>query len=324
MKGKCFENVSPWGLAINRVRFFFQIHYKSFRARYLDRLKLEIYWQELLYFCRSFLALLSFPVLINRYFRKKNFSRFIVVTTLYNEENEKRRCEYIRCLQKNLQNKNVKQIVVFYDTLKSKEFESDDLYRQIAKLEGVDVELIQGRPPYSLIVDFVNKNFAGEHIIICNADIFFNHTLRFVNLVDLKKSIISLTRWEYNKFGLHKLFTPNLGRIPAKYFIEGRSQDAWIFKAPLHGLGNTKVEIGTHCCDSFLNYVLKTKVKRRVINPCYQVRAYHLHQSAVKSQDDVENKKRRMSDFLREQEKKGYVQDSVPFSFLRDDYVSLR
>lgn len=231
--------------------------------------------------------------------------KFVLITTLYNEEHEERRKEYIECLRRNLNHHRIKRVIVFYDTARDKEGKESALLEQIKK-KGSEVVCIKGRPTYEDIFKYANKNFPSSRIIVANGDIYFNWTLRKLDYFNLCNSFLVLTRWNVTADGRLDIFRQG------KW--SGASQDAWIFKTPLEINFKCDLKMGTFYCDSFLNCQVE-KSGLNVSNPCWDIQCCHLHLTEIKSSDDVELRNGQ-EEYRKEQMEKGNFIVSVKWGHI--------
>jgi hypothetical protein len=66
-----------------------------------------------------------------------------------------------------------------------------------------------------------NRHLCGQSVVIANADMFFDETLRRLEEYDLSGKLLCLSRWDVQKDGT------------TCFFEHPCSQDAWIFRAPI-------------------------------------------------------------------------------------------
>jgi len=201
--------------------------------------------------------------------------KFVYITSLYNEQSEKRIDEYIQCLEKNLAHRLIKNFHVIYDT--TSDSPSKDLpILDYLKSKNINITYIKGRPTYSFCFSLANELYPDQKIILSNADIYFNDTLTLLEDYDLTNKLLAITRWQVNPDGtlmpyMRKHNIPSLN-----------SQDTWIFNTPFHVSENYNIEIGTVHCDNLLAYYAR-KSELVVINPCLSIQCCHLHLSNVRN-----------------------------------------
>ena len=232
---------------------------------------------------------------------------FILMLPLYGEKNIGRDREFMHCLDKNLENKRIKKIVVFYDT-ENVPKDKDNFLGKISK-KNIKIVYTKGRLTYKKAFSYANTHFKNSNIILANADIYFNESLSKFNLINMDNKMFCLTRWNVYKNG--KLKIAYLKNHSEKSII---SQDAWIFKTPLKTDFRCDLALGLNHCDSFLNYHLK-KSKLKISNPCLDVQACHYHLSDYRSADLVALA-RRDREYVKEQAKLGNHDAGIKWSYL--------
>jgi len=233
---------------------------------------------------------------------EKNYVLFI---PLYGEKKEARAKEFLECLDRNIQHERICKVVVFYDD-QNKGVENDQFLKTI---EQKNIQIIHrpGRLSYEQAFHYANEHFPLSNIIVANADIYLNNTLKKLDPIDLKKYFICLTRWNIEKNKKMKIaFVRQWSTI---------SQDVWIFTTPIEIDFRCDLEMGLNHCDSFLNYHVKKGKHLEVINPCLDIQTCHLHLSNIRSDDLVELAKRN-TEYVEEQAKLGNHDDSVLWRYL--------
>ncbi len=206
-------------------------------------------------------------------------TKYILMTSLYNETHIARIKEYVTCLEHNLLHPLIEECCIIYDMSK------DNLSKKLPilsfiKRKKLTVVRSNQRPTFGDFFELANKNYMNKRIIICNADIFFNSTLALLQNINFDNKFLALTRWDVKPDNSLELFyyRANTDRIPA---ID--SQDAWIFTTPIKRIENTK-KIGTMGCDNRLAYQVAIK-GYEVLNPCLSIQCCHLHLSAIRNYD---------------------------------------
>lgn len=112
--------------------------------------------------------------------------RVVLFTTLYNERDVKRFDELKYCLDKNLQNESISEIVVFTED------SPDEMSRYSDNIKIVSTPT---RPTYHDMMKHANEYYSGDIIMIANSDIYFDETLCELNKMDMTGKFFSLTRW---------------------------------------------------------------------------------------------------------------------------------
>ena len=183
-----------------------------------------------------------------------------LLTTLYNETHLQRADEFVACLQSNAANPAIDGIHVFYDNTADN---GASRLREAVLRVGGTIHEIAGRPTYADLFSYANQRFDGQIVILANADIRFNETLRPLNSLDWTESFLAITRHDF-------VGTRSEG-----------SSDVWMFRAPIPVLGQS-VTFGTIYCDQVISFLAR-KQGLRVDNPCLSVECEHLHQTGVRN-----------------------------------------
>jgi len=198
---------------------------------------------------------------------------FVLITTLYNEQDTERIEEYIACLEKNLTHPGIDTVHVLYDTAK----DTDNNYMHDVLLSSsARISYRTGRPTYGECFAVANALYPGKRIIIANADIYFNATLFVLDHYDLTNKFLALSRWNVQKDGSIKPYIwPNGQQAIAP-------QDAWIFRSPLIPFIDDVIQLGTHHCDGRIAYEAQ-RMGLEVSNPCLTIQCCHLHLSGIRN-----------------------------------------
>lgn len=205
---------------------------------------------------------------------------FVLLTTLYNETNEERIKEYTKCLDINIKNPDIKEIVIFYEIN-----ELEDKMLLLLKEYDVKIIYITKRPTFEDFFKFCNEHYPDNKCIITNSDIYFcyNTGLNLLSNVDLSDKILTITR--YNK--IDQLKNPNLfqglyvfntehGMLKTQH-NNGCSIDTWIFSTPITLDFKCDYGLGVLRCDSSLNYQIKQSKIYKPYNPCLDIISIHEH-----------------------------------------------
>ena len=217
-----------------------------------------------------------------KYLIKLNFvfffaaqGKFVLMIPLYNEPNINRVNEYISCLQHNVIHKGVEKIHVFYDTSRDHETIKKHILNALRR-HKVHITHMKGRLTYGQCFKVANEMYSDKKVIIANADIYFDNTLRQLETFSLENKLLALTRWNLLEGG--ELSLEYTGSIPAEF-----SQDAWIFNAPIREVvGADQVYLGMHYCETKLLQCL-IDAGLHISNPCLSVRCIHVHRSAIRT-----------------------------------------
>ena len=201
-------------------------------------------------------------------------------------KNEERHEEYLTCLRENIRNVFIDKIHIFLESNRKrppiddpkivyvkpsrKSFEEQKKANISEYDKGYLNKKEQSRASYSDYFRYARENLHGQSCIIANSDIFFDETLEVINGVDLKNTLICLSRWDIKK---------GLGGDAVRLFNRADSQDSWIFTSPV----NKKVEedatffLGRVGCDNKLAWIAY-EAGMKLTNPAKQIITKHLHQ----------------------------------------------
>ncbi len=232
--------------------------------------------------------------------------KFVLITSLFNETQTDRIEEYKQCLKNNLEHRMIKKIVVFYDT--SKDSVKNQIKEFIESEPRIEIVYIKDRPTFRELFEFSNNKFPKQRIIIANGDIYFNQTLEVLVKYDLKDKLLALTRWNVLPNGTLQIFHQGINM--------GTSQDVWAYQTPIDTHFSCDFKIGTWHCDSFLSHhAMKAGIK--VLNPCLEIQACHLHLNDTRSEYNL-NLIKNYSSFIQKERKNGNEIGKVLWSFLEN------
>lgn len=280
-----YENkVNKKFIDLNRIDFHdYKNHYKD--LQHLSIVQLKNHYNQYGKYESRIVKFLDFNYeifrnTINNYLTYYNSSiKFTLITTLYNEVNEIRLKEYIICLEHHQKNQFIEKIVVFYDNFKGK---NDKLSKCFNNLDKVELVECTGRPYFIDLFNYSNWYHDKKNIIICNADIIFDHTLYKLEHMDMKDNLYALTRWDYSDE-----FTAS-SRLQKNKIMDS-SKDSWIFQTPfnLNKVKNndkfSKIQIGTWNCDGALNYFFKDFL----IHESLSIKSFHVHFCNGRTEEDT-------------------------------------
>ena len=210
---------------------------------------------------------------------------FHLMTEYHVPTNADRHEEYLTCLRENLKNPLIGKIHIFlesnrkrppiddpkivYAKAHQKSFEE----HKKANISEYDKEYLkrteQARASYSDYFRYARENLHGENCIIANSDIFFDETLEVIDGVDLKNTLICLSRWDIKE---------GLGGKAVRLFNRPDSQDSWIFTSPMNEEVEEKTTffLGRMGCDNKLAWIAY-HAGVKLTNPAKQIIAKHLH-----------------------------------------------
>jgi GT2 family glycosyltransferase len=190
----------------------------------------------------------------------------ILLTGFYLDTDPARRDEFLECIRRNEANDSFDEIhVCTEDPVDPAQVRSSH-----PPLAAPKVRLFPygRRLTYRDLFAHANRNLPGRRVVIANADIFFDHTLRRLEGYDLSRKLLCLSRWDVQGDGT------------LRFFDHPCSQDAWIFRAPISEFF-CDFHLGVLGCDNRLAWEAK-QAGLEIFNPSRSVRACHLHLSGVR------------------------------------------
>lgn len=175
----------------------------------------------------------------------------ILLINYYIDKNRTRQAELLKCLEKNIANPLIDNIVVFH--------EADVIPPESIKIISV---VHKRRPSYQQFFEYGN-NFSGVKIL-SNSDIYFDETLVFANKIKTGQ-VYALTRWDEG--------------IKHRFYGKINSQDVWIWRGSLHVPAD--FSLGVPGCDNSIAYLLHA-AGYELSNPSLSIQCIHIHQSQIR------------------------------------------
>lgn len=211
----------------------------------------------------------------------KNYSKFYLLISLYNETDLSRCFELLICLLNNIENENISEIHILYEMNDKKSIINDLLDFISQKVSFVKIIIIKERPTFDFCFDYCNENIKGK-VILSNSDIIYDSTLEKIKHMNSnhffpitrKNKTLSIEgeiKWEIIKF--NKI-------DDKKNFF---SQDTWIFSSPMKYKINNPKCIGSYFCDAIMSYFL-SKSKYQCYNLVYDINCYHIQKNTSYSE----------------------------------------
>lgn len=195
-----------------------------------------------------------------------------LVTSLYDEHNLLRLIEYLACLVENL--RVFERVVILYESRNG--LLSAVVQEITEELRTVPGRLIllpyQKRPTFEELFSVKEILPGGTTIVVANADIAFDASFSKVSQVDLSRNIAVLSRYDISSDGRTARRIRSANGTPNTF-----SADVWIFKTPFEHDFYLDYPIGTFYCDSYINHQISRSKRYGAVNPCLDVRAFHLH-----------------------------------------------
>ena len=183
------------------------------------------------------------------------------MTPYYDCKNVARQVELKYCIEKNLKNRNINNVVLLIDDKVDVEWENRKLH----------VHRMNHRPTY---LDWVtiNRKFGLNDIsVMCNTDIYFDDSIALIpEYISGERTFMALSRWD--------VLVDRAKPHPNPHW----SQDAWALRCDdeldeglLRGLD---IPLGIPRCDNKIAYKFAI-CGWKIVNPFQMVKAYHLHRT---------------------------------------------
>jgi len=179
----------------------------------------------------------------------------ILYTTFYDEYNSFRKLELVQCLEHNIANPAIREIVVFNE---------GSSLAQLGSKKIVEIK-IDKRPTYQDFINYINTNSSPDDIhIIANTDIYFDKNIEVLKHINLKDTCLALSRWD------------TADTIKPKLYNHNDSQDVWIFKGRIKPELKANFPLGVPRCDNRLMYEIG-RAGYTVLNPAFSIKSFHVH-----------------------------------------------
>lgn len=223
----------------------------------------------------------------NNYANTDINNAFVLITSIYEEENEDRRKELQYVIKKNNDNKLIKKIIVFFDRCHDANIDTsvlinDDIlmsmYQFLNGLKKVTIIMINGKFDLISGLSYIDDDYCEtQKVIMANADILITNTFGKICEIDLlaSNSIITLTR--------HDVIDNVKIELRNRYNqIFDTSQDCWIFekskksKMSIHVQKQDKICMGTWNCENEFNHFLSCNGVK-LYNCCRELITIHIH-----------------------------------------------
>ena len=171
--------------------------------------------------------------------------------------------------KRDVEDPGIKNVCVIYNTSRDSSNAQENRLFNFLKSLSVTILTIQDRPTFGQTFELANKLYPDSVVIVANADIFFNTTLKKLKHIKWDNTFLALTRWDVD----HNW---SFVRVTNEF-----SQDVWIFKTPLKPFIKSHFQLGKLFCDNAIAY-WAVKSGLRVLNPSLTVQACHLHWSGIR------------------------------------------
>lgn len=189
----------------------------------------------------------------------KSSDELVIYSAWYKTKTPQRQHELDTCLLKNLENKEVKKVVVVTE---------DECTVEHEKLV---VERTASRPTYNTFLDIINAQTHEDQIsMVCNADIWIDEAnAKKIKSVNFTNRALALSRWDQDVNGFKKHFNYDF------------SQDTWIFKGHPKPVRCDSF-LGIMQCDGRFAHELH-EAGYEVINPSKDIQTFHIHKSGERN-----------------------------------------
>jgi hypothetical protein len=190
----------------------------------------------------------------------------ILLTGFYLDPDPARFGELLECLRRNALNEIIEEIYV----VAQEQVVPSDLVASFSQAARSKLRVVpqRGRLTFEHLFAYANALGAGWRVVIANADIYFDNTLRRLVNFDLSGKLLCLSRWDVQGDG------------STCFFEHAASQDAWIFETPMRAF-RCDFRLGVPACDNRLAWEAE-RAGLAVSNPSRSVHANHLHLSGVR------------------------------------------
>lgn len=206
-------------------------------------------------------------------FEIKMNENYVLITGHYNCKNVKRTREIKKCILCNAS--QFKQIVVFFENWD--EVDQNPEYEYLISTSNIILVKVNLRQTYKMFFEYAFNHLCNNFVIVANSDILFDNTLNRIDEIDMRNTVIALTRWqlETTKDTNNWSFYTTLLQTNEMIW----SFDSYIFKPSLLNIESDLLDldilIGISGCDTYL--VKKLSVKGIAIkNPVLDIRSYHI------------------------------------------------
>lgn len=196
----------------------------------------------------------------------KLYKKIHLITQYYEPKDIARKQETAYCFQNNLNNSDINVIHVLSE--QKYDFNSFQNNEKI-------IQTITGKRLtfYDAMVYVNEKVNSGDICVFQNLDIYYDNTLKYLKLIDLKNTVIALSRRDINSISGYPN-TLELLQSGNKKF----SQDSWVVQSPVKVTNDLKFFFGVPNCDQRWIYIMYS-LGYYICNPCLDIMVYHYHTS---------------------------------------------
>jgi hypothetical protein len=190
----------------------------------------------------------------------------ILLTGFYLDPDPARCRELLECLSRNAMNEVIEEVHVLLEEM----VDPSNLLASLSPAVRSKLRVVpqRGRPTFQSLFGYANTQPTASRVIIANADIYFDASLRRLQNFDLLGRLLCLSRWDVLADG------------STRFFEHPASQDAWIFENPIRAF-RCDFPLGVPACDNRLAWEAD-RAGLVVSNPSRSVHANHLHLSGIR------------------------------------------
>ncbi len=202
--------------------------------------------------------------------------------------NLERRNELVTCLRRNLQLSEITKIYLLNERIyTNEELGVDDLSIEIKeKIEQISINKRMTYKDALLFIKSMHEKGDSGYFIIANTDIFFNNTLKNLQITSLsqQKSFYALLRFEYyDKYKDDLSQAQLLGPFKT-------SQDTWIihsnFCPSINEIEKCNFNLGVPGCDNVIAYLFFS-FGYKIYNEPYVINTFHFHSSQFRTHSEA-------------------------------------
>jgi hypothetical protein len=180
--------------------------------------------------------------------------KYVLLVGFYQTFREDRDKELLFCLQENIKNRLISELVVFNET--------DD---EPVKSDKITYIKTDKRLTYKQYFEYANKHLEKRRCIISNVDIVISEDIQKLDSIKLEGAFVCLTRWDINGVALE---------------MGADSQDTWIFQSPVNEklTNSADYDLGVLFSDNVLS-LLAYRSGYMPFNPSKDIVTKHVHGS---------------------------------------------
>lgn len=209
-----------------------------------------------------------------------------LITQFFQHKDENRYLEIKECLEHNCNCKYIDKIVLINEKDYSKEYKSLDINSKIQQI------ITKKRLTYSDFIRYVYEKVPENvFVILSNADIYFDESLKNLWKINMEDRMLGLLRWDVRpKTVLNKsssLYDAQSKQESKLFGPRSDSQDSWIFltdsiKKREWDYSKFNFQLGQAGCDNvFTGLILRQKFV--ISNPALTIKTHHIHNTNIRN-----------------------------------------